>query len=74
MQESSNLFCSEFKELLAHFSKEDYKQEYVYNYNKKYFKDKPIKIFNIINFALNNCEIAKDAICKRYKESFLSNN
>jgi hypothetical protein len=53
LQESSNLFYSKLKELPAHFSEEDYKQEYMYNYNKEYFKDKLIKNFNIINFALS---------------------
>jgi hypothetical protein len=53
LQESYNLFYSKLKELLAHFSKKDYKQEYMYNYSKKYFKDKLIKNFNIINFVLS---------------------
>jgi hypothetical protein len=48
-----NLFYSKLKELLTHFSKEDYKQEYMYNYSKKYFKDKLIGNFNAINFALS---------------------
>jgi hypothetical protein len=47
-------FIKELKELLAHFSKKDYKQEYIYNYSKEYFKDKLISNFNIVNFALSN--------------------
>jgi hypothetical protein len=53
LQESNNLFYSKLKELLAHFSEEDYKQEYIYNYSKEYFKDKLIRNFNIVNFALS---------------------
>jgi hypothetical protein len=56
----------------VNFGKEDYDNNYIYNYSTENFDNKFIRNFTAINFALN--EIKKEVIYKKYKKLFLSNN
>ena len=62
-----------------YFREEDYKDKYIYNYNKDYFSDRLVKSFSAVNFkavnfALSSQETKKEVNCKQCKGVFLSNN
>jgi hypothetical protein len=67
------LFYKESIKPPANFGKKNYKDNYIYNYSKEAFKNKPIRNFTIMNFALV-IKTKKEIIYKKYKKLFSSNN